>query len=70
MVVDVAAVHVVEVSFVQVVGVSFMADRHMAAAASVDVATMIRMFGTAHARTPLPSVNATTRQREGPLATN
>jgi hypothetical protein len=44
MVVDVTAVHMVKVSFVQVIGVSFMADRRMAAAASVDVAHMIRMF--------------------------
>jgi hypothetical protein len=44
MVVDVAAVDVVKVAVVQVIRVPFMADRRVAAAASVDVATMIRML--------------------------
>lgn len=44
MIVDVAAVHVVQVSLMQVVGVSIMANRRMAAAASVNMATVVEML--------------------------
>jgi hypothetical protein len=54
MVVDVSVVQVVQVPVVEIIGVSLVADRRVAAAASVNMPTVVAMLRTAHGIFPPP----------------